>query len=110
MKKIALFLVCAGWALGSGTITSGSRGYDNCPISTFEGRITGVNLESGELSLMSPKKRAKKFRVNDQTSYRIPGVNKQLLKEAPLTRLRTDSEAKIAYCSNTESVLEVKVR
>jgi len=67
--------------LGVGSLarSPGSRGNNNCPISIFEGRITGVNRESGELSLMSSKTRTRKFRVNGQTSYRIPGVNERLL-------------------------------
>ena len=57
MKKTAAFamvLFCSSMAFGSQTITATSRG-NICPRSTVEGKVTTVDIETGDITIQTLK-------------------------------------------------------
>jgi hypothetical protein len=102
-KSCGLILVCSAMAFGSGTITPGSKASAKCPTTTVEGSISFIDVEQKEFTVSG-----RKFKVSDNTAFRIPGATKDELKNAPLMKLHNDGKVKVLYCTKDGSPVEVK--
>jgi hypothetical protein len=51
----------------------------------------------------------RKFKVADNTAFRIPGATKDELKNAPLSKVPRDGKVKVQYCTKDGTPVEVKV-
>ncbi|MEX2264007.1 MAG: hypothetical protein WD696_18790 [Bryobacteraceae bacterium] len=111
MKTLIIFFASVSMALASGTITPGGRpGSNRCATSSMDGRILDVDAENGQVSLDSKKHGKKTFKVSENTVYRIPGATKEEIKNGPMLKIMPQAEAKIIYCRQDESVVEIKVK
>ena len=110
MKKlIGMLLILSACAFASGTIKPGAKTGNRCATANAEGKITTVDVERGEFALLTSKGENKSFKINNETDYRIPGVKKEELKTAPLSKVAPNSEAKVSYCSKDMEAVEIKV-
>ena len=103
-RPISLLLLCSGMIFASGTITPGSKAGLKCATTSVEGNITFLDVETKTFSVGD-----RKFKVADNTAFRIPGATKDELKNAPLSKLRQDTKVKVNYCSKDGIPVEVKV-
>ena len=109
-KQLFLALLASAAAFASGTVTPGARpGGNRCAMSTIEGVISKVDVESKLFSVAGAKNEAREFKVNPATMFRIPGASKEALKDAPLSRVTTNARVKVSYCTKDGSPVEVKV-
>ena len=104
IKYIGLIVLCSGMVFGSGTITPGSKAGLKCATTSVEGSITFLDVESRTFTVGD-----RKFKVADNTAFRIPGATKDELKNAPLSKLPRDSKVKVQYCTKDGSPVEVKL-
>jgi hypothetical protein len=102
-KSCGLILLCSAMAFGSGTITPGSKGAVKCPTTSVEGTISFIDVEQKEFTVSG-----RKFKVSDNTAFRIPGATKDELKNAPLMKLHNDEKVKVRYCTKDGMPVEVK--
>ena len=104
-----MVLFCSSLAYGSQTITATSRG-NICPRSTVEGKVTTVDIETGDITIQTLKGETKVLKAVETTSFRIPGMNKDQLKNnSAVTKAITNAEAKVQYCTKDSTVTELKV-
>jgi hypothetical protein len=102
-KSCGLILLFSAMAFGSGTITPGSKAAAKCPTTSVEGSISFIDVEQKEFTVSG-----RKFKVSDNTAFRIPGATKDELKNAPLMKLHNDGKVKVLYCTKDGSPVEVK--
>src|SRR5882724_4791091 len=103
-KSISLILLCSGMVFASGTITPGSKAGLKCATTSVEGTISFLDVETKTFTVGE-----RKFKVADNTAFRIPGATKDELKTAPLSKLPRDAKVKVQYCSKDGVPVEVKV-
>ncbi|MBK9167704.1 MAG: hypothetical protein IPM24_09595 [Bryobacterales bacterium] len=102
-----LCIALASAALPSGTIQPGVGGIRGCPTASVDGKITFLEIESGEVTVDDKKKGATKLKASDRTRYRIPGVRKE---DLALRQVKVDQEAKVTYCRDSTEIVEIKVK
>jgi hypothetical protein len=103
-KSISLIVLCAGIVFASGTITPGSKAGLKCAMTSVEGNISFLDVESKTFTVGD-----RKFKVSDNTAFRIPGATKDELKNAPLSKVPKDAKVKVQYCTKDGSPVEVKI-
>jgi hypothetical protein len=103
-KSISLIVLCAGMVFASGTITPGSKAGLKCATTSVEGNISFLDVESKTFTVGD-----RKFKVSDNTAFRIPGATKDELKNAPLSKVPKDAKVKVQYCTKDGSPVEVKI-
>lgn len=103
-KSISLIVLCAGMVFASGTITPGSKAGLKCATTSVEGNITFLDVETKTFSVGE-----RKFKVSDNTAFRIPGATKDELKNAPLSKMPRDGKVKVQYCTKDGTPVEVKI-
>ena len=109
-KPISLIFLSAALAFASGTVTPSARpGGVRCATSSLEGVIAQVNVENKMFTVSGAKNERRDFKVASDTLFRIPGVSKDDLKNAPLSKVGANERVKVFYCSKDGSPVEVKV-
>jgi|SRR6476660_1835120 hypothetical protein len=103
-KSISLIVLCAGMVFASGTITPGSKAGLKCATTSVEGNITFLDVETKTFSVGE-----RKFKVSDNTAFRIPGATKDELKNAPLSKMPREGKVKVQYCTKDGTPVEVKI-
>jgi hypothetical protein len=103
-KSFCLILLFSGMVFASGTITPGSKAGLKCAMTSVEGNITFLDVEQKTFTVGE-----RKFKVADNTAFRIPGATKDELKNAPLSKVPRDGKVKVQYCTKDGTPVEVKV-
>ena len=102
-----LCLALSSAALASGTIQPGVGAIRNCPSASVDGKITFLDIESGDITVDDKKKGETKLKAVDRTRYRIPDVKKA---DLALRQVKVDQEAKVTYCRDSAEIVEIKVK
>ncbi len=76
-----------------------------CPVMTMRGVVLDADVETGLLQFTADGKQGT-LQTDKKTSLRIPGVPR---KQANLSKIEKDSEAKVTFCADDGKVLSVKV-
>lgn len=95
----------SGRPMGPGAPGVGGAAPSGCPVMTMKGTILGADVDKGLLQFGADGKEGV-LQTDKKTAFRIPGFKR---KDANLSKLEIDSEAKVTFCADDGKVLSVKV-